>query len=223
MPGAVTAIVPAAGRGVRLGSGPKAFVPLCGEPLLRHAVRGLLGSGCVDDVAVAVAASDRDRADESLVGLERRVRFATGGPERTDSVRAALELAADAEFVLVHDAARCLTPVAVIRSVVQALRAGHRAVVPVVPVADTVKQVGADGAVRATIDRSGLRAVQTPQGFAADLLRRAYRQPGAATDDAALVERLGERVCTVPGHPHAFKITTSLDLRLAASVAGGPR
>jgi len=219
--GAVTALVPAAGRGVRLGAGaPKAFVLLCGRPLLWHAVHRLLRSGRVDEVVVAVAAEDVDRADVALAGLDR-VRLVIGGVERSDSVGAALDAAPDAELILVHDAARCLTPGSVVRDVVAAVRAGHRAVVPALPVNDTVKQVDAAGVVIATVDRSALRAVQTPQGFDAALLRRAHAAgSGPATDDAGLVERLGETVTTVSGHPHGFKITTPFDLALAEALLG---
>ncbi len=221
MSGAVTALVPAAGRGVRLGADvPKAFVALCGRSLLWRAVHGLLESGCIDEVVVAVAAEDAGHAADALAGVDR-VRFVTGGAQRSDSVRAALDAVPDIDVVLVHDAARCLTPASVIRDVVAAVRAGHSAVVPVLPVTDTVKQVDTGGAVVATVDRSTLRVVQTPQGFDAALLRRAHAGDGGpATDDAGLVERLGERVTTVPGHPHAFKITTPFDLAVAEAVLG---
>lgn len=223
MPGAVAALVPAAGLGVRLGAGAKAFVLLRGEPLLRHAVRRLLGSECVDRVVVAVAADQHDSAERCTGDLGRPVRVVTGGAERTDSVAAALAAAGDPEFVLVHDAARCLVPAAVIRTVVESLRAGHRAVLPVLPVTDTLKHVDAGGNVCGTVDRSSLRAAQTPQGFATELLHRAYRarRPDPVTDDAALVEALGEPVLTVPGHQHAFKITTSRDLQVAETVLSG--
>jgi len=225
MGGAVVALVPAAGRGVRLGAGvPKAFALLAGRPLLWHAVRGLLDSGCVDEVVVAIAAEDRERAANALAGFEW-VSVVDGGAERSDSVRAALGTVPAAAVVLVHDAARCLTPTATIRAVVTAMQAGHGAVVPVLPVSDTVKRVDATGAVLATVDRTPLRIAQTPQGFDADLLRRAHATGGGSvTDDAALVEHLGEAVITVPGHPLAFKITTPFDLAVAEAVlANGVR
>ncbi len=225
--GAVVALVPAAGRGLRLGADvPKAFARLRGTPLLSHAVRGLLGSGCVDRVVVAVGAdhgvlAEAAIADAGSTAVTRRVQLVTGGAERSDSVRAALDVVTDAEVVLVHDAARCLVPDSVIRAVVEAVRAGNRAVVPVLPVTDTVKQVDENGVVFATVDRAVLRIVQTPQGFDPELLRHAYAAAdGAATDDAGLVEQLGEVVTTVPGHPHAFKITTAVDLTIAEALAG---
>lgn len=153
--------------------------------------------------------------------LVPRARIVVGGAERTDSVRAGLAAAGDAELVLVHDAARPLTPAPMIERVVAALRAGASAVIPVLPVADTIKRVGPDGAVEATVDRADLRAVQTPQGFTAAALRAAYdAAPGElATDDAGLVERAGGTVVTVPGDPLALKITTAFDLRVAEVLA----
>jgi 2-C-methyl-D-erythritol 4-phosphate cytidylyltransferase len=218
----VAALVPAAGQGVRLAAGmPKAFVSLCGRPLLWHCVQGLLASGCVDVVVVAVGAQHHDQARAAVATAGDRVRIVTGGVYRCDSVRVALRTVPDVEVVLVHDAARCLTPVSVIQAVVHAVLAGQRAVVPVLTVVDTIKQVDPDGRVVGTLDRAALRVAQTPQGFAGDLLRRAHQAPsGPVTDDAGLVEALGVTVATLPGHPHAFKITTPFDLVLAEAVAG---
>ncbi|TXI40807.1 MAG: 2-C-methyl-D-erythritol 4-phosphate cytidylyltransferase [Mycobacterium sp.] len=210
------AVVPAAGSGERLGAGiAKAFVELGGRTLLELAVDGLHASGVVQRIVVAVPVN---RVDETADLLGDRAAVVAGGPERLDSVRLALAAVGDPEFVLVHDAARPLTPADQIRRVVEALRDGQRAVIPVLPVVDTIKAVDANGVVLGTPERSGLRAVQTPQGFETALLRRAYDRAGAATDDAALVENLGAPVHTVAGDPLAFKITTPLDLRLAASV-----
>ena len=212
------AVVPAAGSGHRLGAGiAKAFVDLDGRTMLEHAVDGLLGSGVIERVVVAVPA---DRVAETSSSLGDRATVVAGGPERADSVRLALSVVGDPDFVLVHDAARALTPADQIRRVVAALRDGMRAVTPVLPVVDTIKAVDANGMVRGTPQRVGLRAVQTPQGFEAALLRRAYGQAPveSATDDAALVENLGVPVHTVAGDAMAFKITTPLDLRLARAV-----
>jgi 2-C-methyl-D-erythritol 4-phosphate cytidylyltransferase len=212
------AIVSAAGSGQRLGAGiPKAYVELCGRTILEHAVDGLLGSGVITRIVVAVPA---DRVAETSALLGGRADVVAGGAERHDTVRLALDHIGDPEFVVVHDAARPLTPVEQIRRVVAALAEGQRAVVPVVPVVDTIKAIDANGVVLGTPERSGLRAVQTPQGFATDLLRRAYQRAGsvAVTDDASLVENLGIPVHTVEGDPLAFKVTTPLDLRLARAV-----
>ncbi|KXO94693.1 2-C-methyl-D-erythritol 4-phosphate cytidylyltransferase [Tsukamurella pulmonis] len=195
---------------------PKAFVTLKDRSLLERAVDGLFASGVVDEVVVMVPSDMVDGAR----ALVPRARVVVGGAERTDSVRAGLAAAGDAELVLVHDAARPMTPPAMIVRVVDALRAGASAVIPVLPVADTVKRVDADGAVLATVDRADLRAVQTPQGFTAASLRTAYdAAPGElATDDAGLVERAGGTVVTVAGDPLAMKITTAFDLRVAQAL-----
>ncbi|ATQ30646.1 2-C-methyl-D-erythritol 4-phosphate cytidylyltransferase [Rhodococcus ruber] len=220
--GPVVGIIPAAGRGVRLGESlPKAFVELDGRTMLDRAVEAMLTSAVVDRVVVVVPP---DLVTSVAATAPPQVQVVAGGAERTDSVRAGLAAAEDAAHVLVHDAARALTPPELFARIVAELRGGRRAVIPVLPVADTVKSVDGAGRVTGTPDRSALRAVQTPQGFAADLLRRANAGAGDATDDAGLVERLGESVYTVPGEPLAFKITTPLDLVLARAVlaAGTP-
>ena len=220
-------MVPAAGSGERLGAGiPKAFCTVDGRTLLELAVAGLLDSTVVDHVVAAVPA---DRIDEAKHLLAGQATVVAGGSDRTESVNralAALPAAIEPEFVLVHDAARALTPPALVVRVVEALRAGHRAVVPALPLHDTIKAVDANGVVLGTPERAGLRAVQTPQGFATDLLMRAYRayqdaagHAGAGfTDDASLVEHVGGQVQVVEGDPLAFKITTGLDLLLAEAV-----
>jgi 2-C-methyl-D-erythritol 4-phosphate cytidylyltransferase len=215
------AVVPAAGSGERLAAGvPKAFYQLDGRTLIERAVEGLLKSGVVDRVVVAVPA---DRTDRAKLILGRDATVVAGGATRVESVARALEAVADPElpdFVLVHDAARALTPPDLVIRVVELLRAGHLAVIPVLPLSDTVKVVDANGAVLGTPERAGLRAVQTPQGFATDLLLRAYQQAGTAdfTDDASLVEHIGGQVQVVDGDPLAFKITTRLDLLLAQAI-----
>ena len=212
------ALVPAAGQGVRLGAGvPKALRELAGEPLLVHAVRGLRASPELDVVIIAAPPGDSAAVAELLATYE--VKVVEGGVARSDSVaRALAALAADVEFVLVHDAARCLTPPSVVSAVLAALRAGAEAVVPVLPVADTVKRVAGERVVD-TLARDDLRAVQTPQGFRRDVLEAAHRHGGERhTDDAGMVEALGRPVVTVPGHDEAFKVTRPLDLLLAEAV-----
>lgn len=215
------AVVPAAGSGERLAAGvPKAFFHLGGSTLVEHAVSSLLQSGVIDRVVVAVPA---ERTDQAKLILGHDAMTVAGGDSRVESVRRALTVLSDADtpdFVLVHDAARALTPPDLIARVVEALRAGHSAVVPGLPVPDTVKTVDANGAVLGTPGRAGLRAVQTPQGFAMEVLKRAYERAGDGefTDDSSMVEHLGVPVQVVAGDPLAFKITNQLDLVLARAV-----
>lgn len=198
---------------------PKAFYQLDGQSLVERAVEGLRASGVIDTVVVAVPP---DRTDEAKLILGHLATIVAGGASRTDSVRMALSAMADSapEYVLVHDAARALTPPSLIVRVVEALRNGHGAVVPGLPLSDTVKAVDANGVVLGTPERAGLRAVQTPQGFATDVLLRAFEQAagGDFTDDASLVEHIGGQVQMVDGDPLAFKITTQLDLMLAKAI-----
>ena len=214
------AVVPAAGSGERLAAGaPKAFVNLGGRPMLEHALDGLRNSGVVDSVVVAVP---RNRTDQAKLVFGGAAVIVAGGADRTESVRLALEAVGDAEFVLIHDAARALTPPSLIVRVVQALHDGHPAVVPGLPVSDTIKAIDANGVVLGTPERAGLRAIQTPQGFQTEVLRRAYDRAAAGgfTDDASVVETTGTPVLVVEGDPLAFKITTQTDLLLAHALLG---
>ena len=231
-------IVVAGGSGQRLGYGvPKAQVPLAGVPLLVHALRGIEASGIATAISVAVPAGDT--VMRSLcrgAAVRAPLTVVDGGATRAESVHAALQaLPANLDAVLVHDAARAMTPPDVFARVADALAAGAEAVIPAVPVTDTVKttapttsaQAGiAPRVVTGTPDRSTLRAVQTPQGFDAGLLRRAHEaarrftaeQAAAVTDDAMLAESLGAAVFVVDGSELSLKITTPMDLLLAEAV-----
>ena len=270
--GAVVAVLTAAGAGTRLGAGgPKALVEIGGRSLLRRAAQGLADSGVVDHLVVTAPGEHVERFAAELAGLAGAgvgIRVVAGSSaSRQASValglKAALEACPRAAVVLVHDAARALTPPETVRRVVTAVRAGHDAVVPALAVTDTVKEVApvgpagpapagpgdgpapaGPGAVAAapptaradvevvvgTPDRSRLRAVQTPQGFAVAALVRAHElgaargadEALAASDDAGLVEAAGDRVVVVEGDPLALKVTTPLDLALAELLAAGP-
>ena len=217
------AIVPAAGRGERLGPGaPKALRTLAGQPMLLHAVRALAAARSIDLVVVAAPEDGVDEARSILAGLdtEAEIVIVSGGETRQDSVaRALLALPADVDVVLVHDAARPLVPPDVVDRVSAAVRGGHDAVIPTLGVVDTIKEVD-DGVVVGTLDRSRVHAVQTPQGFARAVLQRAHAssEGSDATDDAGLVERMGVMVHTVAGDEEAFKITRPLDLVLAEAI-----
>lgn len=227
------AVIPAAGRGVRLGPGaPKALRALSGTPMLIHAVRAMAASRAVS-LVVVVAPPDgapevKNLLDEHSLPEHTDYLVVAGGDTRQESVRLGLEaLPDDITAVLVHDAARPLVPVDTVDAVVEAVRDGAVAVVPALPLADTVKEVeprpkGEPEPVVATPERARLRAVQTPQGFDRDTLVRAHETVAVngegATDDAGMVEKLGAPVVVVPGHEEAFKVTRPLDLVLAEAV-----
>jgi 2-C-methyl-D-erythritol 4-phosphate cytidylyltransferase len=218
------AIVVAAGTGERLGADvPKALVEVGGRSLAARAVDA--ASACSAVLAVVVAAP-RGLEDRVAAELGPGVRVVSGGSTRHASVRAALDAVdADAEIVLVHDAARPFATPSLFSAVIEALGAGTSSadgVVPVVAVADTVKRVR-DGWVVSTEAREELGSAQTPQGFRAAALReahaRAVREGREFTDDAAAVEWAGFRVRVVDGEPGNFKITTAEDLARASEIA----
>ncbi len=230
----VIALVAAAGRGTRLGAAvPKAFVTLRERSLVERSVRAMITSQVVDEIIVLVSpdmedfATDLLRTRGMLDNGEVPVRLVHGGGERADSVWAGLQAITDDEaVVLIHDAARALTPPGMIVRVARAVLNGAPAVIPVVPVADTIKEIDGDReTVVGTPDRSRLRAVQTPQGFDLARLREANRAyfadeaPGfTATDDASLMEWHGVAVACVQGDPMAFKVTTPIDMMLARTI-----
>jgi 2-C-methyl-D-erythritol 4-phosphate cytidylyltransferase len=222
--GDVAVLVPAAGAGLRLGAGgPKALRLLGGEPLLVHAVRRVAAASSVRTIVVAAPPADVDAVRALLEPVAPAI-VVPGGAERQESVAAALAAVSDGpEIILVHDAARSLAPPELFEAVAAAVRAGSPAVIPVLPVVDTIKEVDIDGVVLGTVDRSTLRAVQTPQGFGRAVLTAAHATASAAalTDDAGLVEKQGIPVATIPGHHHAFKITRPYDLALAEFLVRG--
>ncbi len=210
---AVGVVLVAGGSGTRLAAGmPKALVPLGGEALIVHAARAARSAAGIQQIVV-VAPVD---CLEQFAALIPDATVVTGGAERTDSVAAGIAALIPAiDVVLVHDAARALAPTDLFDRVVTAVRDGYDAVVPGMSVVDTIKQVDAVGLVTATPDRSKLRAVQTPQGFTRRALEGAHAAGGSATDDAAMVERLGGRVLVIDGDPRAAKITVATDLEAA--------
>ncbi|NRA57842.1 MAG: 2-C-methyl-D-erythritol 4-phosphate cytidylyltransferase [Phycisphaerales bacterium] len=228
----IAAIICAAGSGTRFGSdhGSKLDADLHGEPVLYRATQALSSR---PEVVTTIVAGPADA--EALAEFRRRheaqldilgAAICAGGPtERYETVQAALRYTLEhyerPDAVLVHDAARPCTSDAVVYAVINGL-GNHAAVVPAVPVADTLKRVEAGSDPRAvleTVDRRGLFSCQTPQGFRTDLLERAYMQSNlVSTDDAQLIERLGEPVALVPGDPRNLKITRPHDLDIARAV-----
>lgn len=216
-------VVVAAGSGTRLGAdAPKAFVGIDAHTILRHALNGVFASPIAQIVVVVPEHRRGDALTEVRESAgERRdlVSIVAGGASRQQSVAAGLAAVwPDVEYVLVHDAARALTPPTVFERVIAALESGHEAVLPVLPVVDTVKRVDGAAVVEA-VDRSVLAAAQTPQGFRRDVLLAALAEADQEhTDDAALVQAAGHAVTTVPGDERAFKITTAADLERARAL-----
>jgi 2-C-methyl-D-erythritol 4-phosphate cytidylyltransferase / 2-C-methyl-D-erythritol 2,4-cyclodiphosphate synthase len=205
----VAAILVAGGSGSRFGAEtPKQFVPLAGKPVIRHAAETLAAH-----VTLLQPVGDATAIGRALDGLPHLPAIA-GGATRQDSVRAGLEAleAAMPEVVLVHDAARPLIPAGTIPALLAALEHASGAI-PAVPVADTLKHV-ADGLIAATVPRDGLYRAQTPQAFRYKVLLDAHRAAAgmAATDDAALLEAIGESVAIVPGSDDNIKLTYAGDL-----------
>jgi 2-C-methyl-D-erythritol 4-phosphate cytidylyltransferase len=223
------ALIVAAGSGERLGaSQPKALVALAGRPLYEWSLLALRQVRAIERIVIAMppghadAASGLELAAQSLP----QVLAVAGGQTRSESVRLALAAAGPGDPVLVHDAARPLVTPALAESVIDALDA-HRdadAAIAATPVTDTVKRVDDAGAVRETLSRSELWAVQTPQVFRRAALERALDVPeqelARATDDAWLIERQGGRVIVVAASDENIKVTTALDLRVAALLLG---
>jgi len=214
------AIIAAAGNGERLGADrPKAFVQIAGRTLLEHAYISL--SSVVDEIVIAAPAGWEAEV-RKIVGESSKV--VIGGATRSASISNALEaISPDINLVLVHDAARALASSALARRVLDALVAGEVAVIPAVPVSDTIKSITREAYVSLTPDRTFLRAVQTPQGFTRSILMRAHVRGEEATDDAALVEGLGEQVKVIDGEARAMKITTAQDLTTAHHFLDGDR
>jgi 2-C-methyl-D-erythritol 4-phosphate cytidylyltransferase len=206
----VVGIVPAGGSGERLGADrPKAFVVCAGRPLIEWSLE-VLGSVC-DRVVVAAP----DGYDEG----PDRVR---GGESRSESVRNAVAAADEADVFVVHDAARPLVTRELVERCIAALEPGIDGAIAAVPMTDTVKEVASDGRVLRTLDRSALWAIQTPQVFKADILRRALERDAAAlaaaTDDAWLVDDAGGVITVVESFPENLKVTRESDLRIAEAL-----
>jgi 2-C-methyl-D-erythritol 4-phosphate cytidylyltransferase/2-C-methyl-D-erythritol 2,4-cyclodiphosphate synthase len=203
------AIIAGAGMGHRLGAEiPKALIQIQGITLLERAFISL--SKVVDEIIIT-APEGYEEQFKAIVGQSAEV--ITGGVLRSDSIRVALKaLSPSVESVLIHDAARALASSALAARVLGDVQSGQSAVIPVLKVIDTIKEIDRDGFVRATPDRSSLVAAQTPQGFNRQVLERAHSASDDATDDAALVEAIGVKVKTIEGEASAFKITTKEDI-----------
>lgn len=219
----VWAIIPAAGRGSRLGApSPKQFLPLSGRPILARTLAVFDAASAVDDVVVVVPPGDEARCRATVVepyGFTKIRAIVPGGSVRQESVVRGLDaIARDASMVVIHDAARPLVTGDLVQRVIEAA-ATSGAAVAALPVVDTLKRQAPRNGPVTTVDREGLWTAQTPQAFRAALFREAVRRAKVdgfvGTDDAALVERLGLPVALVEGEPFNFKITRAEDLSLA--------
>ncbi len=229
-PPLVDALVVAAGRGTRLksadDSAPKQYLPLGGLPVLTWTLEALCACPDIHRVQVVIHADDQTLYEEARAALShhaagRLLPAVTGGDTRQASVRLGLEAMSagrdEVRHVLIHDAARPFLPVKVIERMMAALRSGDLAVLAALPVHDTLKRAGPDGFATGTVDRSGLWAAQTPQGFGLAEILAAHRAAFAAgeaafTDDTSLAEWAGLKVRLVEGAAETYKITTRADL-----------
>ena len=218
------AVVVAAGRGVRMGAAVnKVLLPLCGEPVIRHAVRAFCEADEIDGVVVVASADETEQMRAALCGLEKVCAIVPGGSTRQESVKNGLDaLPKEARIALVHDGARPLISRELIARCIRQTEDCGSAVV-CTPVTDTVK-VEKDGCVVRTLDRSQLRAVQTPQCFFAGELEAAYeaaaRDGVSVTDDASVMEHAGHSVHLLESSEVNFKLTTPEDLRRAEDIIG---
>lgn len=222
----VAAIVPAAGKGQRMGMGRnKAFLPLQGKPILAHTLSVLSACSVIDEIVVAVSETDLCLCNQTLLGragVTKRCKFVVGGPTRQESVRCCLDAASSGtDLFVVHDAVRPLVTLSMVESVIS-LAAQRGAAVCAVPSKDTVRMSDDGVFFSCTPDRSTVWLIQTPQAFAADLFRAGHdlatRTGFTGTDDASLVEALDMRVYIAEGSYDNLKITTREDLVLADAI-----
>jgi 2-C-methyl-D-erythritol 4-phosphate cytidylyltransferase len=222
----VVALVPAAGRGLRMGgSVPKQFLSLGGEPLIIQSLRMLQAAPVVDRIILAVPSAEVEYCEHEIVsrhGFTKVTQVVVGGAERQDSVRCALaQVPSDTEIVLIHDAVRPFVTLRMIAEVVAAARKEGAAIIAL-PMRDTVKQVRTDGLIERTVDRTPLWLAQTPQAFRRDWIETAHRKAQAegvrATDDAFLVEWLGHSVAVVEGSGENIKVTRPEDLVIGEAI-----
>lgn len=225
------ALVPAAGRGLRMGgSVPKQFLAIGGQPLVLHSLRVLQASSTVDEIILAVPQDEMNYCLKEIVAKHRFTKVTKvvpGGHERQDSVRHALEAVHDdIDVVLVHDAVRPFLTEQMVQEVVKTARARGAAIIAL-PVKDTVKQVGANQVIERTVDRQSLWLAQTPQAFRRDWLLAAHRKAHAegvrATDDAYLIEWAGHPVSVVEGSGENIKVTRPEDMVIAEAILASRR
>jgi 2-C-methyl-D-erythritol 4-phosphate cytidylyltransferase len=217
------AIIVAAGKGLRMGADrPKQYLELDGRPVLTHSLMAFDASDEVEKLYLVVAADDTHFCQKKIIdpaGLRTPIVLVAGGQRRQDSVFNGIEAISDSEgIILIHDGVRPLVSVETIETCINGAKKSGSCIPAIVPV-DTPKQVDGNGVITHTIARNTLRMAQTPQAFQLPIIRKAYREANLkgwqATDDASLVERMGEKVHIIPGNQQNLKITTPQDLELA--------
>lgn len=227
--GKITAVIPAAGQGKRMGNGfNKQFMTLRGMPIIAHTLRVFMAAGEVDDIILVCASGEEEYYRTEILprySLIKPVAIVTGGKERQDSVFCGLAAAAgDCEHILIHDGARPLVTGDIITRTVREVQRSS-AVTVGIPVKDTIKKTDHQGIITETLLRDNLWHIQTPQAFSAELIMRAHGQARAdgftGTDDAALVERLGFPVKVITGSYENIKITTPEDIAVAETILYG--
>jgi 2-C-methyl-D-erythritol 4-phosphate cytidylyltransferase len=217
--GRTVALIVAAGNSRRMQGGDKLLAPLAGRPLVAHAVEAFAHHPAIDQVIVVVSEANQDAVRDAVADVAgERTSFVLGGRRRRDSVFNGLQAAGDCDYVVVHDAARPLVDAAIIDEALSGAREVGAALCAI-PVSDTVKRADPSGKVSSTVTREGLWLAQTPQAFRADLLLRAHESIDIdVTDDAALIELLGEPVKLVMGSTRNIKVTLPEDLALARAL-----
>jgi 2-C-methyl-D-erythritol 4-phosphate cytidylyltransferase len=221
----VSAIIPAAGMGIRMGSNvPKQFLLLDGKPILHHTLSVLDQCSIVDEIVLVVSEEEIGKAQHQIQDSHPKVtKIVMGGKERQDSVHNGLQsLDSETDIVVVHDGVRPFVSPDLIRETVEAAR-DFGAAIAAIPVSDTIKKVDEEGLVERTIERSGLWRVQTPQTFQVSLLKEAFAKARGdnyyGTDESSLIEYLGREVKVIPGSEFNIKITRSEDLVLGEKIA----
>lgn len=217
----VAAIIVAAGRGTRMGSDmPKQYLTIAGKTILDTTLYKFEKSNEIDEIILIVNKEDLEFVSENIAGSYEKVKSVNaGGSTRMESVFEGIRAVSNnCDIVLIHDGVRPFVSYNLISSCVEGAYT-HKACIPVIDVTDTIKEVSGDGTVRNTLDRSMLRAVQTPQAFDYNLIRDCYikavTEDAVFTDDASIAEFYGHKVITIDGLSRNMKITTPLDLRIA--------
>jgi 2-C-methyl-D-erythritol 4-phosphate cytidylyltransferase len=214
----IGAIIVAAGRSERMGGLDKLLQPLAGRPLIAHTVAAFAGHPEIQELIIVASQTNRAAIETLAHALAPDARVVLGGDRRRDSVHSGLAALSDSDYVVVHDGARPLVTAELISAALEGARETGASLCAV-PVSDTLKRVEDNGLVRSTVSREALWQAQTPQAFEIGLLRRAHLATDIdATDDAALIEFLGEPVRVVPGSAANLKVTTPEDLRLAEAL-----